>query len=161
MNYEQIMHIGFILFSGGILLYLFAAIVWSYITRQLLKPISSKTIEVYWGLIGWPVFNIFKAVWRDWQDRYQTANPQRRRGERDNIVGYRGKTAIPNCYGKSLQSGEGFDGPQSDFSVASSSEGFVAVSRKDLLEWASEWASENDPQDGTDVITPFDRYLYS
>ena len=187
MTYEEIMHIGFIFFASAVLLYLVMAVAWSWIKCQLLKPICNKQLFVFWGL-GWPMFNIFRPLWRDWQDQYQIKHPQRRRGERDNIVSYKGLDAIPDpyedfasslrsgfyparntCsspslaagYGKSLQSGEGFDGPQSDFSVASSSEGFVAVSRKDLLEWASEWASENDPQDGTDVITPFDRYLYS
>lgn len=31
----------------------------------------------------------------------------------------------------------------------------------DIIEWRKAWLSENDPRDGTDCVTPFDKYLYS
>lgn len=36
----------------------------------------------------------------------------------------------------------------------------VLVPRRTLCRWAHDWAAENDPGDGTDIITPFDEYLY-
>ncbi|MNQ50647.1 hypothetical protein D3C85_646030 [compost metagenome] len=36
----------------------------------------------------------------------------------------------------------------------------VAVSVEDLEAWRDEWLTENDPEDGTDCVTPFDKYLY-
>lgn len=36
----------------------------------------------------------------------------------------------------------------------------VPVKVSDLKAWRSEWLEENDPQDGTDCVTPFDKYLY-
>lgn len=37
----------------------------------------------------------------------------------------------------------------------------VRVLRQDLLDWARDWKEQNDPGDGTDVVTPFDKYLYA
>lgn len=37
----------------------------------------------------------------------------------------------------------------------------AVVLRKDILEWRAEWLDANDPQDGSDCVTPFDKYLYS
>ena len=37
----------------------------------------------------------------------------------------------------------------------------VIVSLQDLKEWRQAWLTENDPGDGTDCITPFDKYLYT
>lgn len=37
---------------------------------------------------------------------------------------------------------------------------YILVRREDLLRWAQEWQDEHDPRDGTDVVTPFDHYLY-
>lgn len=34
------------------------------------------------------------------------------------------------------------------------------VKTSDLLAWRSDWLAENDPMDGTDCVTPFDKYLY-
>lgn len=36
----------------------------------------------------------------------------------------------------------------------------INVSKVDLLLWRQEWLKENDPYDGTDCVTPFDKYLY-
>lgn len=36
----------------------------------------------------------------------------------------------------------------------------VKVAIKDLKAWREEWLAENDPNDGTDCVTPFDHYLY-
>lgn len=36
----------------------------------------------------------------------------------------------------------------------------VSVRIVDLCHWRTEWLEANDPQDGTDCVTPFDRYLY-
>ncbi|MDX0007805.1 hypothetical protein GOB40_13790 [Sinorhizobium meliloti] len=30
----------------------------------------------------------------------------------------------------------------------------------DIVAWREEWLRENDPRDGTDCVTPFDKYLY-
>ena len=38
---------------------------------------------------------------------------------------------------------------------------FVQVSIDDIKAWRNAWLEENDPQDGTDCITPFDSYLYT
>lgn len=32
--------------------------------------------------------------------------------------------------------------------------------RADVVQWRKDWLSENDPQDGTDCVTPFDKHLY-
>lgn len=37
---------------------------------------------------------------------------------------------------------------------------YVQVKIKDLKMWREEWLEENDPKDGTDCVTPFDKYLY-
>lgn len=37
---------------------------------------------------------------------------------------------------------------------------YILVRREDILRWAQEWQDEHDPRDGTDVVTPFDHYLY-
>ena len=37
---------------------------------------------------------------------------------------------------------------------------YVPVKIKDLKMWREEWLEENDPKDGTDCVTPFDKYLY-
>lgn len=39
--------------------------------------------------------------------------------------------------------------------------GHTRVSTADLLEWRLEWLSENDPKDGNDCVTPYDKYFYS
>jgi hypothetical protein len=36
----------------------------------------------------------------------------------------------------------------------------VSVSRDDIITWRAEWLESNDPRDDTDVVTPFDKYLY-
>ena len=36
----------------------------------------------------------------------------------------------------------------------------ILVERTDLLQWAKDWQEENAPKDGTDIVTPFDKYLY-
>lgn len=36
----------------------------------------------------------------------------------------------------------------------------IAVRDKDIAEWRAEWLEANDPRDGTDCVTPFDKYLY-
>lgn len=36
----------------------------------------------------------------------------------------------------------------------------VSVSKEDLLAWRKDWLVEHDPEDGTDCVTPFDKYLY-
>lgn len=36
----------------------------------------------------------------------------------------------------------------------------VSVSKEDLLAWRNDWLVEHDPEDGTDCVTPFDKYLY-
>lgn len=37
----------------------------------------------------------------------------------------------------------------------------VVVSVADIKTWRAEWMDANDPQDGTDCVTPFDKYLYT
>lgn len=37
----------------------------------------------------------------------------------------------------------------------------VVVSVADINTWRAEWMDANDPQDGTDCVTPFDKYLYT
>jgi hypothetical protein len=37
----------------------------------------------------------------------------------------------------------------------------VVVSVADINTWRAEWLDANDPQDGTDCVTPFDKYLYT
>lgn len=37
---------------------------------------------------------------------------------------------------------------------------YIPVSLEDIKQWREEWLEENDPQDGTDCVTPFDKYLY-
>lgn len=37
----------------------------------------------------------------------------------------------------------------------------VVVSVADIDTWRAEWMDANDPQDGTDCVTPFDKYLYT
>ena len=37
---------------------------------------------------------------------------------------------------------------------------YVLAPRSELLRWAKEWQVENDPGDGTDCITPFDKHLH-
>ena len=44
---------------------------------------------------------------------------------------------------------------------AQSKAGTRPVRYDDLVKWREEWLAENDPQDGTDCVTPFDAYLYS
>jgi len=44
---------------------------------------------------------------------------------------------------------------------ANAGEPVVGVSLSDLNEWRAEWMDANDPQDGTDCVTPFDKYLYT
>ena len=36
----------------------------------------------------------------------------------------------------------------------------VPVKILDLKAWRDEWLEENDPMDGSDCVTPFDKYLY-
>jgi hypothetical protein len=36
----------------------------------------------------------------------------------------------------------------------------VAIPLKDLLEWRQGWMDANDPCDGEDCVSPFDKYLY-
>lgn len=36
-----------------------------------------------------------------------------------------------------------------------------AVALEDLKTWRKEWLEANDPQNDTDVVTPFDKYLYT
>lgn len=36
----------------------------------------------------------------------------------------------------------------------------ILVIKQDLIDWRTEWLELNDPQDGTDCVTPFDKYLY-
>ena len=36
----------------------------------------------------------------------------------------------------------------------------VNISALDLIKWREEWLESNDPHDGTDVVTPFDKYMY-
>lgn len=36
----------------------------------------------------------------------------------------------------------------------------VSISLEDIKSWREEWLDENDPEDGTDCVTPFDKYLY-
>lgn len=38
--------------------------------------------------------------------------------------------------------------------------GYVGVSLRDIKAWRNEWLEANDPVDGTDCVTPFDKYLY-
>lgn len=37
----------------------------------------------------------------------------------------------------------------------------VSVLVEDIDKWRIEWLEANDPQDGTDCVTPFDHYLYN
>jgi len=39
--------------------------------------------------------------------------------------------------------------------------GYVGVSLRDIKVWRNEWLEDNDPEDGTDCVTPFDKYLYA
>lgn len=36
----------------------------------------------------------------------------------------------------------------------------VSVTKADITQWRKDWLEGNDPQDDTDCVTPFDRYLY-
>jgi hypothetical protein len=36
----------------------------------------------------------------------------------------------------------------------------VVIPFKVLLEWRQEWMDANDPEDGTDCVSPFDKYIY-
>lgn len=37
---------------------------------------------------------------------------------------------------------------------------YIPVSLEDIKQWREEWLEENDPKDGTDCVTPYDKYLY-
>lgn len=37
---------------------------------------------------------------------------------------------------------------------------YVTILKGDIEQWREEWLEENDPKDGTDCVTPFDKYLY-
>lgn len=36
----------------------------------------------------------------------------------------------------------------------------VEINREQVIKWRQEWLDQNDPSDGTDCVTPFDKYLY-
>lgn len=56
-----------------------------------------------------------------------------------------------DCFAKVIEACEARPAP----------EGAVAVSVADIKAWRAEWLDANDPQDGTDCVTPFDKYLYT
>lgn len=36
----------------------------------------------------------------------------------------------------------------------------ITVTKEEATQLRKEWLKENDPQDGTDCVTPYDRYFY-